>query len=72
MSICVTIGGHCACLKIRVKWCEKCQMYICRVMYPSHRHATAEVRRVWYAQDVLLNLLCRRIRELRYFDDPRQ
>lgn len=65
MSQCITIGGHCCCPQLRVKWCDKCNMYICRRMFPSHAHATPEMRKVWYAQDVLLNLLYRRIRMLK-------
>ncbi len=57
MSICVTLGGQCCCMKIRVKWCPDCQIYICQVMYPGHTHMTPLERQTRQAQWSLIGTL---------------
>ena len=65
MSSCITIGGHCCCLKPHANWCDKCQMYICRVFYVGHTHMTPEERELDIARRTLLAKLYHRIRHLR-------
>ena len=56
MTLCMTMGGHCCCLKRKVKWCEPCQMWVCRVMYKGHLHMTLAERQLWRARRSLLSL----------------
>ena len=56
MSYCITHEeGPCFCLKARVKWCEHCQMWICRTMYPAHYCMTPGERVIYRAQRIIIN-----------------
>lgn len=57
MSQCVTVGGQCCCMKIKVKWCEYCQMFICRVEYNGHLHMTPAERQLSNARKGLISWL---------------
>jgi hypothetical protein len=37
MTMCFTKQcGPCSCWKLRVRWCEQCQQWICRMVFRSH------------------------------------
>lgn len=55
MSQCITLGGPCYCEKSQAKWCELCQMYICRIRYQGHTHMTPDERKLYNARHALLN-----------------
>lgn len=56
MSYCITHEeGPCCCLKARAKWCEHCQMWICRTMYRGHHCMTPHERQIWRAQRIIIS-----------------
>lgn len=61
MSTCITLGGQCACEKIRVKYCDSCEMWVCRVMYPGHRHMKPNERQLHNARRSLIGWIYYRI-----------
>jgi hypothetical protein len=65
MSSCIGLGGHCCCMKVRVKWCEHCQLWICRWMYRGHICMVPDARKLWNARQGLINWLHYRIYRLR-------
>ena len=65
MSQCIGIGGHCCCMRARVRWCDYCQLWICRQMYCGHRCLTPPERQVWNARRGLISWLSYRTYLLR-------